>query len=121
MSDFAKNLAAPLARVEPQPRIRQKTQFTRVLGSWDILLNNMVNPGMMSASSLIEETRIALLALQDICAERLPLGIKIKSLAMLFMAGPQNQPKNLDPPFRPTIIIMSTIGLHGAYCHTDMG
>ena len=94
MSDFAKNLATPLAGIEPEARIRQKTQFTRVVAAWDTLLNNLVNPGMLSASSLIEESRIALYALQDIAAERLPIGAKVKSLGMLFMAGQQNQPKN---------------------------
>ena len=94
LSDFAKNLASPLAIIAPEARIRQKTQFTRVVAAWDTILNNLVNPGMLSASSVIEETRIALYALQDIAAERLPIGTKIKSLGMLFMAGQQNQPKN---------------------------
>jgi hypothetical protein len=94
LSDFAKNLVTPLAVQEPEPRIKQKVQFARALGSWDILLNNLVNPGMMSASSLMEETRITLLALQDICAEKLAFGTKVKSIGMLFTAGSQNQPNN---------------------------
>jgi hypothetical protein len=94
LSDFAKNLAAPLAGEEPEPRITQKIQFSRVLGSWNVLLNNLANPGMMSASSLMEEAKIILLALQDICAEKLAFGTKVKSLGMLFMAGGQNQPNN---------------------------
>ena len=94
MSDFAKNLASPLSAVQPEARMRQKTQFARVVNSWEVLLNNIVNPGMISASSVIEEARIAFYALKDICAERLPIGVKIKSLGMLFMAGIQNQPKN---------------------------
>ena len=48
----------------------------------------------MSASSLMEETRITLLALQDICAGKLSFGTKVKSLGMLFTAGGQNQPNN---------------------------
>ena len=94
LSDFAKNLATPLAVEEPGPRIKQKVQFSRVLGSWNVVLNNLANPGMMCASSLMEEAKVISLALQDICGEKLAFGTKVKSLGMLFMAGGQNQPNN---------------------------
>ena len=94
MSDFAKSLAFPLSKVDAEARIRQKGQFARVVGSWDIILEYLINPGMLNATSIIEQTRISVYSLTDICAEGLPIGIKMKSLGMLFMAGQQNYPKN---------------------------
>jgi hypothetical protein len=94
MSEFAKNVAFPLSTVDAEARIRQKGQFSRVVESWDLILKNLINPGMINATSLLEQSRIAFYSLKDVSAERLPTGIKIKSLGMLFMAGTQNYPKN---------------------------
>ena len=94
MSEFAKNLAFPLLKVDAEARIRQRGQFARLVGSWDLILKYLINPGMLNATSIIEETRISMYSLTDMCAEGLPIGTKMKSLGMLFMAGQQNYPKN---------------------------
>ena len=93
-SDFAKNLVLPLCNEDPEGRIKQKVQFSKFFISWEKLTAHIVNPGLLNATTLIKNCRVCFYALSDICAERLPLGIKIKSLGMNCMVPQSNQQKN---------------------------
>jgi hypothetical protein len=94
ISDFVKSIVAPLVIKNPELRIQQKLQFTRVYSSWDKILQNIINPGSLCATTVIEESRVCLVALADISADKLPVGVKMKSLGMNCMVRDQNQQRN---------------------------
>jgi hypothetical protein len=94
MSEFAKNLVAPLCTRDPQLRMKQKGQFMRIHKSWDKIMEFMINPGGLNASDIINDCKIAVCALKDGCAEKLPVGIKIRGLGLSCLTTPNMTPRN---------------------------
>ena len=94
MSEFAKNLIYPLCCKDPELRIKQKGQFSRIYKSWDKILEFLINPGGLNASGVIEDCKIAVYALKDCCAEKLPMGIKIKGLGLACWTTETQLPTN---------------------------
>ena len=93
-SDFIKNLATPLHLKEPESKIKQSLQYTKVYETWGNLMKFLVNPGSLNASSIIEQTRLFYFALKDIGADKLPVGVKTKNLGFLCMVPEGKLHKN---------------------------
>ena len=94
ISEFIKILVGPLSVKNAEARIFQKLQFIRVFSAWDNIMKNVINPGSLCATSVIEECRVCYFALKDISAETLPLGLKVRALGMMCMVPGPNQQRN---------------------------
>jgi hypothetical protein len=94
ISEFIKILVVPISIKNAESRIFQKLQFNRVFSAWDTILKNVVNPGSLCATTIIEECRVCYFALKDISAETLPLGLKVRALGMMCMVPGPNQQRN---------------------------
>jgi hypothetical protein len=94
MSEFSKNLVVPLCLKDPEQRIKQKSQFHRIMNSWDKILGNLINPGAICASGIIEECKIAFRACKDGCMDKHPVGIRIKGLGLSCLGLESQLPPN---------------------------
>ena len=93
-SDFIKNLATPLFQKEPESKIKQSLQYAKVYHSWNNLMNFLVNPGAINASTIIEMVRLFYFALIDIGGEKLAVTIKAKNLGFICMVPEGKLHKN---------------------------